>query len=51
MVSLSGSAGPDLVEAGQEVIEEEPELAKIFATHWSVWMMSMWRQSSGGEPM
>ena len=27
VVSLSGSAGPDLVEVAQEVIEEEPQLA------------------------
>ena len=29
MVSLSGSVGPDLVEAAQEVIEEEPSLAEF----------------------
>ena len=54
-MSLSGSVDPDLVDAAQEVIEEELQLAefrvlKPFAMHWSVWMMSMWRRSSGGDP-
>ena len=53
-MSLSGSVGPDLVDAAQELIEQEPQLAEFRiseALRDALVSLVEWRQSSGGEPI